>query len=341
MILMKLHSRLAGIMLFLKGIYRLWRNKQFFWLIHFANDRYWYSLKALYSGLRMNCGGQGTIWNFRRNIHRLEKGSLHKEQKAVFAEDYIFETVDYFEQILSISTCDPKTIVWGESVLDHYFKTCRHTKRVADAYARYLKIKPGHNQSSWQSYPAKQRPDLVVEYESLYQLAIRRRSVRFYLDKPVDYEAVEPAMRVAALSPSACNRQSFKFLFYNDRETVHKISQIPGGFTGYEVPSIVVVVASYRGYFDERDVNVPIIDSSLAAMSFLFALETLGLSSVCMNWPAMPDRDEAVRQVIHLTDDEVIVMLIGVGYPEPDGKVAYSAKRDVQSLMKCNEGVFK
>jgi len=323
----------------LKGGLRLHRRNRFIWLFHFIHNRYRYNLRALYSGMRMNDRGLGALWNFRRNIHRLEKGSLPKKQKALFAEDYILETVHYFEQILASPMIDHATVMWGKAVLDWYFETCQRTGRVADAFERYRNLSTGHGHVPWHSYSAKDRPELSVGYESLYRLALRRRSVRFYLDRIVELEAIEPAMRIAALSPSACNRQSYRFLFHNDKETVGKIAQLPGGLNGYEVPSIVTVIASYRGYFDERDFNVPIIDASLAVMSFLFALETLGLSSVCMNWPSLPDHDKQMRKLIPLDDDEVIVMLIGVGYPAPDGKVAYSAKRDVSDLIKWDKHV--
>ena len=114
---------------------------------------------------------------------------------------------------------------------------------------------------------------------------------------------------------------------------VAKLSALPGGMVGYEVPSLVVVVGQYRGYFDERDVKVPMIDSSLAVMSFLFALETLGLSAVCINWPSVSGNEERLRKLVHLELDEAVIMMIGLGYPDLQGKIAYSAKREVGALL--------
>jgi len=72
-------------------------------------------------------------------------------------------------------------------------------------------------------------------------------------------------------------------------------------------------------------------------MSFMFALETLGLSSVCINWPSLPEKDGAIRYLIHLENDEVVIMLIALGYPDPEGKVTYSAKRETHCLISYNE----
>jgi nitroreductase len=152
----------------------------------------------------------------------------------------------------------------------------------------------------------------------------------------VAFELVKKAMAVASLSPSACNRQPFHFLFYNEKDIVGKIARIPGGASSFTLPSVIVVVGRYRAFFNERDAAVPVIDASLAVMSFLFACETLGLSTVCINWPNLPDRDVRIRKLIQLEQDEFVVMLIGLGYADPAGKIPYSAKHEIEALMSCN-----
>jgi len=315
------------------------KNKYLSWSIHIINNRLRYKFEALYCGILINRSTKANLYNFRRNIHRIEKGLSFPQRKDVFAEDYILETVNFLEANKSTGVFDSNTKAWGESVLDLYFQTCQHSDKIEEAYKLYKAVRSQSNFATWIPYRGDSRPKLSVEYESLYQLALRRRSVRFYLPKIIEADLIKKAMKIAALSPSACNRQSFKFLFFNDNNLVRKISQIPGGVSGYDIPSVIVVVGSYRGYFDERDINAPIIDSSLAVMSFLFALETLGLSSVCINWPNLLEREEKIRQLIHLEKDEFIVMLIGVGYPSADGKIPYSAKKDLEELVLINQRI--
>lgn len=309
------------------------------WAVYIVTTRLKYKFNALYSGIELNRNSDANLFNFRRNIHRLEKGLSYQEIKNVFAEDYILETVNYLKASKKQGILDANTLAWGEAVLELYFKVCQHSDTVAAAYKIYQSLKPENSHPDWVPYTSQTRPDLTVQYDAYYQLALRRRSVRFYLDRKVEPEMVEKAMKAAALSPSACNRQAFRFLFFNEPELVYQISQVPGGVAGYTVPSIVVVVGSYQGYFDERDINAPIIDSSLAAMAFVFALETLGLSSVCINWPNLPDREEKIRQLIYLEEDEFVVMLIGIGYPHPEGKIPFSAKRDIKDMILINQRV--
>ncbi|RCJ25522.1 hypothetical protein A6770_27705 [Nostoc minutum NIES-26] len=319
-------------------------NRFLFWSIYVINTKLRYKFDALYYGLLINKNSQANLYNFRRNIHRLEKGLSYQHIKSLFAEDYIWETVYYLKEDEELGLFDANTKKWGESVLDLYFQTCQHSDKIREAYELYQTIKYETNESNcldWIPYTSDSRPALSINYEALYQLALRRRSIRFYLKNEVDPVLIKKAMDVAALSPSACNRQSFKYLFFNEKRLVKEIAQIPGGVTGYEIPSVVVVIGSYRGYFDERDINAPLIDSSLSVMAFLFALETLGLSSVCINWPNLPDREKKMRQLIYLEPDEFIVMLIGVGYPFSEGKIPYSAKRSIENLIMVNERIIK
>lgn len=321
---------------YLQIAYTIIRNKRIIWDLSLTNDRLRFKFDALYWGIKVNRETENNIHNFRRNIHRLEKGLSYRETKGTFAEAYILETVNSLKEDEKNHSFDSNTRSWGISVLNLYFETCAHSEKISQAHDLYqsLDLKPVDGKCI--PYLSSERPVLSVSYQSLYQLALRRRSIRHYLNKPVESQLIQEAMKIASLSPSACNRQSFNFLFFNDIEQVNKISNIPGGVKGYDLPSIVIVVGKYRGYFDARDINAPIIDSSLATMAFIFALETLGLSSVCINWPNLPDRERKIRELINLEKDEFIIMMIGVGYADPGGKIPYSAKKDLGDLLLIN-----
>ena len=307
------------------------------WVLGVVEQRLLHRFRALRHGLDLNRGAQGSLHNFRRNVHRLEKALSYQVQKPVFGEDYIQETIQYLRDGRSTGGLDEQTVRWGESVLDVYFERCQSTVRVDEARRLYREVRSGTPSPGWAPYLESQRSAVAVAYDDLLQLAVRRRSVRLYRAEPPDRDLIRKAMAVAALSPSACNRQAFRFLYYDDAELVKQISAIPGGIAGYTLPAVVLVTGCYRGYFDARDFNTPLIDASLASMAFLLALETLGLSSVCANWPCLPDRDAQVRTLLGLADDMFVVLLIGVGHPLPEGLIPYSAKQPQEALLRFNE----
>ncbi len=93
--------------------------------------------------------------------------------------------------------------------------------------------KPAKNEI--QRIPYKRNTDepSPVNYEDLLKLAYRRRSVRWYLQKPVPRELIDRALAVATLSPSACNRQPFEFHIFDDPDVVKKVASIPMGTKGF------------------------------------------------------------------------------------------------------------
>ena len=115
---------------------------------------------------------------------------------------------------------------------------------------------------------------------------------------------------------------------------------LPAGTKGWgpNAPVVVVLVGQLRAYFDPRDRHLIYIDGSLAAMGFMLALETLGLSSVPINWPDVASREKKLAKLLDLEPDQRAIMFMAVGYPDPDGMVAYSHKQHLDHLRVWNDG---
>jgi nitroreductase len=140
------------------------------------------------------------------------------------------------------------------------------------------------------------------------------------------------------MSPSACNRQPFEFRVFDDPELVEKVAKLPAGTKGFahNFPVIIVLVGELRNYYGERDRHLIYIDASLAAMSFVYAAETLGLSTCCINWPDIEEYEQEADEVLGLEPDQRPVMFIAVGYPDSDGMVAYSQKKPNRQICRFN-----
>ncbi len=181
-------------------------------------------------------------------------------------------------------------------------------------------------------------PETDITYDQMLTLAKRRRSVRWFLDKPVDRELVDQALLVARQSPSACNRLPYEFLVFDDPDQVKRIGSIPFGAAGYshQIPTLIVVKGRLDDYFSPRDRHVPYIDASLAVMAFMFALETLGLSSSVINWPDFEPLERKMAKALGLAPYERVIMLMAVGHADPTGMVASSQKKDLDVLRVFN-----
>lgn len=300
----------------------------------------------------LESGGPKDSSLLRRNIHRLEKGLLMRPRRGIFALDYIEETAEAYALRLRATkerngTVDDGELAWAHDVLATYFQVVDdHTvvNRARQAFqgedrkiqSNTLELERGANGRRIPYHRISN--DAPLDYEALKALSMRRRSVRWFSEEVVPRESIDKAISIAIQAPSACNRQPFEFRIFDDREWVQKIAGLPMGTTGYahNIPVIVVLIGRLRAYFSERDRHVVYIDASLAAMSFMLALETLGLSSCPINWPDIEHREQAMEEVLNLDPDERPIMLLAVGFPDEKGKVAYSQKKDLSRIRSYN-----
>lgn len=280
----------------------------------------------------------------RRNIHRIEKGLLMRPLRPTFALDYIGETLDCYahalENTLGTEGASRDELQWAHDVFARYFAASAAHPLVDALAKRFSALPPPDGTLCLPTTPYRRELQRAtpVTYEQLLELATLRRSVRWFLPRPVPRETVDRAIQIAALSPSACNRQPFQFRIFDEPGLVQKVAALPQGTEGYRenIPMIVVVVGRLRCYFDERDRHLIYIDGSLAAMSLALALETLGLSSCLINWPDVPARERKMARLLGLMPDERPIMLIAVGFPDPEGLVAASIKKPLCELRSYN-----
>ncbi|AEL26815.1 nitroreductase family protein [Cyclobacterium marinum] len=277
-----------------------------------------------------------------RNTHRLEKGLLMRPRREVFATGFIKETVDsyigIFEKQKEGNDLQSK---WFTDVLSEFFKVCKSHPVIDAQRIRFLDFRTNKMPLSINAsipYCRDNSSFSKITYEDFYKLNKQRRSVRWFLEKPVARELIDKAILAAIQAPSACNRQPFEFRIIDDKTLLEKVVEIPMGTKGYShsIQTFIVIVGNLDAYFDERDRHLIYIDASLANMSLMLAFETLGLSSCPINWPDIESREKMMAKFLNLKPYQRPVMCIGVGYPDPEGMVAYSEKRDLNKIRKFN-----
>ncbi|GAG52007.1 unnamed protein product [marine sediment metagenome] len=97
-----------------------------------------------------------------------------------------------------------------------------------------------------------------------------------------------------------------------------------------------MLIGKLHAWFSEPDRHLIYIDASLAAAAFLFGLEAQGLGSCCLNWPDLEPQERRMGKLLGLEPDERVIMLIALGYPDPEGLVTYSQKKRLAELRSFN-----
>ena len=289
--------------------------------------------------------GEGAANRFllRRNTHRLEKGLIMRPRRELFALGYIELTVDAYERALqeySQGEFPQEDLQWAHDVLREYFAVVGGHDLIDTLRDRFAAL-PGIERRDVDAIPYQRDLEGAppVDYASFRALTKRRRSVRWFADTPVPRELVDQALVAAFEAPSACNRQPFIFRFFDDPDRIAELATLPAGTKGFahNFPMICVIVGQLRAYPKPRDRHLIYIDSALAAMGFMLALETLGLSSCPINWPDVASREKKMAAALNLDPDQRPIMLMAIGYPDPEGAVPFSQKQPLDSLRTYNE----
>lgn len=304
----------------------------------FSNEQ-----KAVMAGARTHYaseGSHGSRMFLRRSIHRLEKGMISRPMRSTFASDYIGPTVSTYIGLMSVPNADAGELRWAHDVLHRYFEATADSidREISCARQQWSSLEqdPTSEGEVLAPFPQPALQNIDEARASFSALARHRRSVRWYTAHEVPRHIVDEAISVALTAPSACNRQSFRVVLVEAEPLKTQVAKVPMGTAGFadQIPVLAVIIGQHRGYEHPRDRHAIYVDGGLFAAQFILALEASGLNSCCINWPDLADKEQELRGLIPMQDDERAVMMIAVGYGEADQLVPRSHKRDVDSVRE-------
>jgi nitroreductase len=143
--------------------------------------------------------------------------------------------------------------------------------------------------------------------------AIRtRKSVRRYLDKPVEEAKLNRVLEAGRLAPSSSNRQEWRFVVVRDPETRKALAEIAGrqAFVG-EAPLIMVACADSDGHVMSCGQTSYPIDVAIALDHMTLAAVEQGLGTC---WIGNFDENK-VKSLLSIPERIRVVQLMPLGYP--------------------------
>ncbi|WKN40435.1 nitroreductase family protein [Tunicatimonas pelagia] len=296
----------------------------------------------------------GSVPLLRRNIHRLEKGMIMVPRRIPFGVDYIGETLDAYEKTVSSQNLRiTNEVLWARDVLMSYFSICGNSAEVKLFKAKFdaLSHPQGDTPDAFSKivkdrvpYTKKSLNSSGITHEKFHDLCIQRRSTRWFEEREVDISLIDKAISSASLAPSACNRQPYKFLVFNKQEDATAVAELAGGTGGFahQIPALIALIGDLSNYFHERDRHLIYIDASLAAMTFMHAAETLGLSTCPINWSDVAKREKSFYQLVPSVPRHMRpIMLIAVGYADQESFIPYSSRKEIDLLRVLNPALAK
>jgi len=151
-----------------------------------------------------------------------------------------------------------------------------------------------------------------------------RRSVRKYLNKPIDKKVLEEIVDCGRLAPSAKNIQPWHFLVVTDREKLAEIAkQVEWGHFIKDSAACMVVCGD-RGVKRFKE------DCCLAAENMILAAKSLGIGSCYV--AALGKDIGGVRELLEIPENLEIVCFLPLGYFEKNPEL--HDKKDLKDLIK-------
>lgn len=154
----------------------------------------------------------------------------------------------------------------------------------------------------------------------ILQFIKSRRSIRKFLDKPVEKENITKILEAARWAPSAGNCQPWRFIVVTNKKKIKKFDPFFNQPWVINAPAIIVVLAAPE---DSRSRYGPdsawfIQDCAAASENMLLMAHGLGLGAV---WVGVFSK-EAVRKELEIPSQFEVFSLICLGHYQTDGAAA-------------------
>ena len=161
--------------------------------------------------------------------------------------------------------------------------------------------------------------DMQMEVNPVLSNIMARRSIRKYLDKPVEHKKLETIALAGINAPSAMNRQNWAVRIIEDQKLLADIKGMCRN-----APSLICVCAPADGRFD--------LDAGLLGENMMLAAQTLGLGTCIQTGPIRflmtDEKAKAFRDSLDIPEGYKLLYVISVGYPDeqPDAKPRDASK---------------
>jgi nitroreductase len=141
----------------------------------------------------------------------------------------------------------------------------------------------------------------------------QRRSVRAYKEMDVEEDKLRKILEAGRLSPSASNRQEWKFIVIKNKETRWKLADAALGqsFIG-EAPVVIVACAVETGAIMLCGQPAYTVDVSIACAFMILQAYELGLGTCWIG--AFQEND--VKEILKIPESVRVVAMIPLGYPD-------------------------
>jgi len=147
-----------------------------------------------------------------------------------------------------------------------------------------------------------------------FDVVLRRRSIRKFINKPVSDEAAIKILDAARLAPSGGNLQMWRFIYVKDPQVLRMIKNCSPGFYGDATAAIIAGIE-----YENRDSSACVEDNILGILDIGFAAENILLAAhaIGLGGCAIASYNPScVSKVVNAPENFRPVLVLSIGHPD-------------------------
>ena len=179
--------------------------------------------------------------------------------------------------------------------------------------------------------------DVLMEVNPVLSSIMARRSIRKYLDKPVEHEKLEVVVRAGINAPSGVNRQPWIVRVVEDQQLIADVTEVYKQANAEQVkrdkdfknmfrnaPNLICVCTPANGGGE--------LDAGLLGENIMLAAQSMGLGTCCLGGPVRfllsNEKCKFFLDRLDIPADYKLNYIIAIGYPDeqPDAKPRDASK---------------
>ena len=166
--------------------------------------------------------------------------------------------------------------------------------------------------------------DMQMEVNPVLSNIMARRSIRKYLDKPVEHEKLEAVVKCGINAPSGMNRQPWIVRVVEDQKLIADVNQAAERSLFYDAPALICVCTPANGGGE--------LDAGLLGENMMLAAQAMGLGTCCLGGPVRflvsNEKCKFFLDRLDIPADYKLNYILAIGYPDeqPDAKPRDASK---------------
>ena len=142
---------------------------------------------------------------------------------------------------------------------------------------------------------------------------LTRRSIRKYINKPVEKEKIDKMLKAAMYAPSARNYRPWQFIVVDERAKLDDLSALHPYAKMLKEASLAIVVCGDLSI--EKEEGYLAVNCSAATQNILLAARDMELGSVWLGLYPRKPRMKDVQKYFSLPGHILPISLVAIGYP--------------------------